>query len=79
MDSKKKKNEPSKNKHINMEHKVVVPEKGVRREKWVKMVKCMVMDGNKSFGGEYGIVYTEIKIQCCTYETYNVINKLSPQ
>lgn len=39
------------------------------------MVKCMVMDGNKSFGGEYGIVYTEIKIQCCTYETYNVMNQ----
>ena len=32
------------------------------RAKWVKGVKCMVTDGNKTFGGEHTEIYTEVEL-----------------
>ena len=37
-------------------------ERKVWREKWVKEVNCIVMDGNSIFGGTYVVMYTEIEI-----------------
>lgn len=38
--------------------------------KWLKAVKCSVMAENKTLGGEHAILYTDIKLECCTPETY---------
>ena len=32
--------------------------------RWIKGVKCMVVGGNLTFGGEYTIAYTDIELQC---------------
>jgi len=32
----------------------------------------IVIDGIQSFGGEHGVVYTEVAMQCCTHETYKM-------
>ena len=37
-------------------------EGGGRRAKGVKRHVCTVMDGNKTFGGEHDVVYTEAEI-----------------
>ena len=31
-----------------------------KRVKWVKMINCMVIDGNSIFGGEHVLGYTEV-------------------
>ena len=38
-------------------------ERGLRggQKKWVRVVSCIVSDGNKTFGGEHSVVYTESK------------------
>ena len=46
---------------------------GGRMIKWVKGVKYMVMDGNKTFGGEYAIMYTDIKLKCYRPKTYTML------
>ena len=35
---------------------------GEETAKRVKGINCMVTDGNRTFGGEHPIVYTEVKI-----------------
>ena len=35
----------------------------------------MEMDGNQIFGIEHTIVSTQVEIQSCTHERYNVINQ----
>ena len=35
---------------------------GCRRAKWVREVNCMVMNGNKIFGGKHTLVYTEVEL-----------------
>ena len=32
-------------------------------------VSCMVY-GNQTCGGDHSVVYTDVKLQCCTTETY---------
>lgn len=43
------------------------------RVKWLKVVKCSVTDENKTLGGEHALVYTDIKLECCTPETYMML------
>lgn len=50
--------------------------------KWVKGFKYMVVDRNQTFGAEHSMVYTDIKLLCCTSETYIMLQinkKVLPQ
>ena len=40
------------------------------REKQVKRISCTVMVRNCIFGGEHVVEYIEVKIYCCTHETF---------
>ena len=51
----------NKNKGIDTETRVVVIRRGRARAKWVEGINCVVMHGNKIFGGEYAVGYTEVE------------------
>ena len=65
----------NKDQHIDTENRLVVTrgERGWGRAKWVKGVNSMVTDGNYTFGGEHTVVYTEVKLECYTHETYMIL------
>lgn len=55
----------------NTQTRVVVTrgEEGEGMVKWVNAINYMMKDGYETFGGEYPVVYTEVKIQYCRHET----------
>lgn len=69
-------NKQNKNKLIDTEIRLLV----TRREggwgigKISEGVTFMVMDGNKTYGGDHLVVYTDVKLRCCKPKTYIIIS-----
>ena len=45
-----------------------------RRAKWVKGVKCMVTEGDETFGSAHTTQYTgDVQLENCTLETHTTL------
>ena len=62
--------------HRHKDKAVVIRGKGAEWEvKWIKEMKCMVINGKQIFYGKHTVVYTETEMQCYAHGIYSFINQ----